>query len=130
MLSIYLILMVLFALAMVPIPSLIKSHKRADKQQQIEHSQLLQSLSHITRRHWRLHAQKLCDPLYSPAELDSTKEQIDEIMVLLQARINYRHCQHLENIIAHWQALSHCEQLAMLRHHHQQILQLSQQVNE
>ncbi|GAB1623227.1 hypothetical protein AAOGI_32770 [Agarivorans albus] len=126
MLSIYLVLLVLFALALIPIPSIVSSHRRADNQQQLEHTQLLQSLNQMTRRHWRMQAQKLSDPLFSPAELDGTKEQIEEIMVLLQAQNNYRYCAKVEQIVLHWQALAHCQNLSQLRHYHQQILQLTQ----
>ncbi|MGY5450694.1 hypothetical protein ACVFI8_07070 [Agarivorans sp. MS3-6] len=126
MLSLYLIFFGLLLLALMPIPAIVKAHRRVDNQQYLEQNQLLKSLSQILRRHWRLQAQKLGDPLFSPAELESTKEQIDEILVLLNAQINYQPNQQLDDLMLHWQALKGCFQLSMLRYHHQHMLMLCQ----
>lgn len=126
MLSISLVLVSLLILALVPISLPLSAQQQADKQRFIAQKQLFEMLNKAIRQHWRLHAQRVNDPLFSPTLLDRAKEQVDEIILKLQTQQNYQVCCQLEALIEHWQSLHLSRELSEIRLHHQKIIVLGE----
>lgn len=126
MLNMSLLLGSLLILLLVPIAIQLSAQQRADKQQFLAQKRLFEALNKAIRQHWRIQAQYLSDPFFPPTLLDRAKEQVDEIIVKLQAQQNYRVCTQLEALIQHWQSLNHSQELNETRLHHQKIIVLAE----
>ncbi|WP_432468410.1 hypothetical protein [Agarivorans sp. Z349TD_8] len=126
MLSVWFVILSLFVVAVIPIPAIIRARRGVAQQQRAKYQRLILSLDRNLRRHWRLQAQQLAQSRLPSVALASTKQQIDETLVLLNTKINNQYYEEFNDLMLHWHKLNQRQQLPQLRYHHQQMLRLCQ----